>query len=82
MNRISEEKRSQIIALLVTHSQQETAKIAGVGLSTVGRINKELRTDESNPLAAYTPRQLMQELRRRGYTGPLQYVQKIDIDKI
>lgn len=35
-------------------------------------------------LSAYTPRELMEELRRRGYTGVLEYteVHKIDITKI
>ena len=34
----------------------------------------------SNPdLARFTPRQLMEELRARGYTGELKYVQTIKI---
>lgn len=35
-------------------------------------------------LSAYTPRQLMEELARRGYTGELEYVEKhiIDITKL
>ena len=38
--------------------------------------------DSENPLSAYTPRQLMQELKRRGYTGKL-YIQQIaDLDKL
>ena len=36
--------------------------------------------DFSNPdLARFTPRQLMEELRARGYTGELKYVQVIKI---
>ena len=33
-------------------------------------------------LSKFTPRQLMEELRRRGYTGTLRYVQEIDIARI
>lgn len=35
-------------------------------------------------LSAYTPRELMEELKRRGYTGVLEYTEthKIDITKI
>ena len=36
--------------------------------------------DSENPLSAYTPRQLMQELVRRGYTGKLKLVRIDEID--
>ena len=36
--------------------------------------------DSENPLSAYTPRQLMQELVRRGYTGKLKLVTINEID--
>lgn len=36
----------------------------------------------SGPLAQFTPRQLMEELHRRGYEGILTYVQKIDLSKM
>ena len=35
---------------------------------------------KENPLADYTPRQLMEELKRRGYTGKLQFVEVKTID--
>jgi hypothetical protein len=35
---------------------------------------------KANPLEDFTPRQLMEELKRRGYTGRLQYVEVKDID--
>lgn len=38
--------------------------------------------DSENPLSAYTPRQLMQELKRRGYTGKLYIQQVADLDKL
>jgi hypothetical protein len=39
---------------------------------------------KANPLEDFTPRQLMEELKRRGYTGKLQYVEvkNIDLDKL
>ena len=39
------------------------------------RINKDRNPD----LAQFTPRQLIEELRHRGYTGEIQYVQKIKL---
>lgn len=35
---------------------------------------------KNTPLSEYTPRQLMEELRSRGYTGKLQYVEVKTID--
>ena len=35
-----------------------------------------------NPLIGYTPRQLMEELARRGYTGKLSYTKVIDITRL
>lgn len=37
---------------------------------------------KSEGLASYTPRQLMEELCRRGYKGTLTYEQKIDLEKL
>jgi hypothetical protein len=44
-------------------------------------LNKKAE-DANNPLADFTPRQLMIELRRRGYEGELTIVHHIDIGKI
>lgn len=46
--------------------------------------NERVRTNHNknhcNPdLAQFTPRQLIEELKNRGYTGELQYVQKIKL---
>lgn len=35
-----------------------------------------------NPLAGFTPRQLMQELYRRGYRGTLEFTTHVDIEKL
>ena len=43
---------------------------------------KELQGRKESGLSDYTPRQLIEELRRRGYKGTLTYVQTIDIEKI
>lgn len=37
---------------------------------------------QDNPLSAYTPRELMQELYARGYKGSLTYTKVIDISKL
>lgn len=38
--------------------------------------------DSENPLSEYTPRQLMQELKRRGYMGKLYIQQVADLDRL
>ena len=38
--------------------------------------------DSENPLSVFTPRQLMQELKRRGYTGKLYIQQVADLDRL
>ena len=38
--------------------------------------------DSENPLSAFTPRQLMCELKRRGYTGKLYIQQVADLDRL
>lgn len=44
------------------------------------RIRNHYTNKPCNPdLAQFTPRQLIEELRHRGYTGELQYVQKIKL---
>ena len=51
-------------------------------------INRNLQRKKKlfgggNPeLARFTPRQLMEELRARGYTGELKYVQTINIEAL
>lgn len=38
--------------------------------------------DPNRPLAKYTPRQLMEELKLRGYDGEITYVQKIRLSAL
>lgn len=44
------------------------------------RVRTNYTNKPCNPdLAQFTPRQLIEELRHRGYTGEIQYVQKIKL---
>lgn len=43
------------------------------------RLKAQKEEEVKTALSAFTPRQLMEELARRGYKGELTYVQKIDI---
>lgn len=44
------------------------------------RVRSNYTNNHCNPdLAQFTPRQLIEELKNRGYTGELQYVQKIKL---
>lgn len=43
---------------------------------------EEEKTKSENVLSAFTPRQLMSELKRRGYDGTLTYVQRIKLSEI
>lgn len=46
----------------------------------INRKDRNAPPDSENPLSAFTPRQLMQELVRRGYTGKLKLVTINEID--
>lgn len=46
------------------------------------KIIVPLRGQSDSPLAGFTPRQLMEELKSRGYSGKLTYTNVIDIDKL
>ena len=43
---------------------------------------RKLFSDTDRPLAKYTPRQLMEELKFRGYDGEITYVQKIRLSAL
>lgn len=43
------------------------------------RMKSVTPPDENNPLSAYQPRELIAELRRRGYVGELKYTQVIKV---
>ena len=48
---------------------------------TMGDVFTGLAKNEQ-PLSKFTPRQLMEELASRGYTGQLKYTQTIDLGRI
>lgn len=54
--------------------------------SCMNKANMEIRERKKepsdNPLTSYTPRQLMEELARRGYKGRLTYTHIIDIENL
>lgn len=41
--------------------------------------NKKVKTNENSELSKFTPRELINELRRRGYKGTLIYEQQIKL---
>lgn len=45
-------------------------------------VNRRQIPSNDNPLSAFTPRELMQELFRRGYEGELTYTSRINIAKM
>ena len=51
-------------------------------VKVLNAARKTTPPDSENPLSAYTPRQLMQELKRRGYTGKLYIQQVADLDRL
>ncbi len=49
-------------------------------IASHNRFTSKAHCNHCNPdLAQFTPRQLIEELRHRGYTGEIQYVQKIKL---
>jgi hypothetical protein len=44
--------------------------------------DEQQATNGPRPLESFTPRQLMQELQRRGFRGKLMFTQEIDITKL
>lgn len=46
---------------------------------TKARATRMMSVIEANPLSAYTPRQLIEELRARGYKGTLTYEYKVTL---
>lgn len=78
-------KCGKVLPISEFHSDSRTAD----GLSKVCRnckleekrearvLQKELQ--QKNPLASFKPRELIEELRRRGYTGKLHFVYNIEV---
>jgi len=66
-------------------SKREAMEQFNVSSATLGIIMTagdafSAYTPKDNPLGDFTPRQLMEELRRRGYTGKLQFVEVKTVD--
>lgn len=66
-------------------TKEEVKELYGVSDATLGIIITAGDAftgfvPDQHPLSKFTPRQLMEELKRRGYTGKLQYVEVKTID--
>jgi len=69
------------------HGKEEAAKEYGLSIQ---RINTTLLIggdiinggEKLPPLKNFTPRQLMEELAERGFTGKLAYTQTVDLAKL
>jgi hypothetical protein len=48
----------------------------------IAGVNRRPILNKDNPLSAFTPRELMQELHKRGYEGELMYTSRINIAKM
>lgn len=50
-----------------------------------GNLEKSLgnaNIDKNNPLAIYTNRQLLEEIKKRGYRGCLQFTREVNLDQL
>ena len=48
-------------------------------IETKERVKEKKEMRETSPLSTFTPRELIEELRKRGYRGKLQYVYEITL---
>lgn len=77
----------EIYIFLGNHSAKDAAEQFGVtekAVAMVKRIGDALlfekpKPQNAKPLDKFTPRELMEELARRGYKGKLQFTQEVDI---
>lgn len=56
-------------------------KMENITLNQTQPQKTDIRGGQNNDLSRFTPRELMQELAKRGYRGTLEYVKRIDITK-
>ena len=68
-------------------TKEEVKELYGVSDATLGIIITAGDAftgfvPDQQPLSKFTPRQLIEELAKRGYRGQLKYVQTIDLDRI
>ena len=79
-----------IYIFLQNHSVEEAAKEYNVtekAVASIKNIGDALTTNRpkplnSKPLNMFTPRELMEELARRGYKGKLLYTSEVDIERL
>ncbi len=68
------------------YGKDKAAKQYGISMGLVGyivRTGEELQLPPRKPaITQFSPRELMEELARRGYRGKLTYQQEIDISKL
>ena len=73
---------ANIYGYLSSHNLEETATKFGANIKVIAlvkNIGDAVLAKNSQPLDSFSPRDLMNELARRGYKGKLQYLQEIDI---
>ena len=56
-------------------------KMENINMNPTQSPKSDIRGGQNNDLSRFTPRELMQELAKRGYRGTLEYVKRIDITK-
>lgn len=56
-------------------------KMENINMNPTQPQKSDIRGGQNNDLSRFTPRELMQELAKRGYRGTLEYVKRIDITK-
>ncbi len=62
--------------------RQASKPLVTVKPEALARVNKRLPEDPDNPLSVFTPRELMQELHRRGYDGELTITSRVNIARM
>lgn len=62
--------------------ERTTKPMVQVKPEALAGVNKRPIPNKDNPLSAFTPRELMQELHKRGYEGELMYTSRINIAKM
>lgn len=66
----------------VMSRKQNSKPLVSVKPEALAGVNKRPTPNKDNPLSAFTPRELMQELHKRGYDGELIYTSRINIAKM
>lgn len=75
-------KKCQLDASRTNRTNKNQCPRVTVKPGALAGLNKRGSTDANNPLAEYTPRELMLELKRRGYEGDLTYTAKISLSNL